>query len=95
MSQLGVLALEGEEHPIYLGNDPLNRTEYSQEIAQEIDAKIREIVWHCYEKAKNLIRENRPVIDYLVDLLIEKETIDGDTFRQILKDYGSLQVKAG
>lgn len=95
MSQLGVLALEGEEHPIYLGNDPLNRTEYSQEIAQEIDAKIREIVWHCYEKAKNLIRENRPVIDYLVDLLIEKETLDGDTFRQILKDYGSLQVKAG
>lgn len=87
MSELGLLALEGEEHPIFLGNDPVNRSEYSQEIAAKIDSQVRNIAIKCYENAKNIIRENRALIDYLVDLLIEKETLEGDAFRKIVNDF--------
>lgn len=87
MSSLGLLALEGEEHPIFLGNDSVNRTEYSQEIAAKIDEEIRTIVFQCYQNAKQIIIDNRPLIDQLVDLLMEKETIDGNLFRKIVEKY--------
>jgi cell division protease FtsH len=39
------------------------------------------------------VRENRTAIDRLVDLLVEKETIDGDEFRQILAEYTTIPDK--
>jgi cell division protease FtsH len=39
------------------------------------------------------MRENRVVIDRLVDLLIEKETIDGEEFRQIVAEYTEVPDK--
>ena len=40
-----------------------------------------------------MIRDNRAVIDRLVDLLIEKETIDGEEFRQIVAEYTVVPEK--
>ncbi len=87
MSELGLFALEEEEHPVFLGNEQMNRSEYSQEIASKIDTQVRLMAIKCYENAKNIIRENRALIDYLVDLLIEKETIEGHSFRKIVNDF--------
>ena len=87
MSDLGPLALEGTEQPVFLGGEYQNRSEYSQEIATKIDQQVRTIVLGCYENAKQIIRDNRPLVDYLVDVLIEKETIDGDAFRAIIDKY--------
>jgi cell division protease FtsH len=39
------------------------------------------------------MRENRVVIDRLVELLIEKETIDGEEFRQIVAEYADVPEK--
>lgn len=71
----------------------MTRSEYSEEIASRIDAQVRAIVEHCYEEACRIIRENRLVIDRLADLLIEKETIDGDEFRQIVSEYAEVPEK--
>jgi cell division protease FtsH len=54
---------------------------------------VRTIVEHCYNEARRIIRENRTVIDRLVDLLIEKETIDGEEFRQIVAEYAEVPEK--
>jgi cell division protease FtsH len=91
MSELGPIALEGDEQPIFLGNDTVNRSEYSQEIAEKIDLQIQKIVSQCYENAKKIITDNRALIDNLVDQLIEKETIDGDVFRQVVAIYSQKQ----
>jgi cell division protease FtsH len=87
MSTLGPVSLESQAGEVFLGRDWMTRSEYSEEIAAQIDAQVRSIVEHCYDEALRLIRENRSVIDRLVDLLIEKETIDGDEFRQIVAEY--------
>ena len=91
MSELGPIALEGEEQPIFLGNDTINRSEYSQEIAEKIDLQIQGIVSQCYDNAKKIITNNRALIDNLVDQLIEKESIDGDVFREIVTNYSQKQ----
>lgn len=93
MSDLGPLSLEIQQSEVFLGRDLMTRSEYSDEIASRIDAQVRTIVEHCYEHACHLMRDHRVVIDRLVDLLIEKETIDGDEFRQIVAEYAQVPEK--
>ena len=93
MSELGPLSLEGQQNEVFLGRDLMTRSEYSDEIASRIDGQVRVIVEDCYQDACRIIQENRGVIDRLVDLLIEKETIDGDEFRQIVAEYAEVPEK--
>ncbi|MGL6342954.1 MAG: ATP-dependent zinc metalloprotease FtsH [Waterburya sp.] len=90
MSDLGTLALEGQEQPIFLGNDSAARNEYSEEVASQIDVRIRNIASDCYEKAKSIISANRLAVDRIVDILIEKETIDGKEFRELLAKFSPV-----
>jgi cell division protease FtsH len=93
MSDLGPLSLESQTGEVFLGRDWMSRSEYSEEIACRIDAQVRELIKHAYEEAIRIMRENRTVIDRLVDLLIEKETIDGEEFRQIVAEYAVVPEK--
>ncbi len=93
MSDLGPLSLESQQGEVFLGGGWMTRSEYSEEIASRIDAQVRSIVEHCLEDTRRIIRENREVIDRLVDLLVEKETIDGDEFRQIVAEYTVVPEK--
>jgi cell division protease FtsH len=93
MSDLGPLSLESQTGEVFLGRDWMTRSEYSEAIAARIDAQVRTIVEECYENAKRIMRENRTLMDRLVDLLIEKETIDGEEFRQIVAEYTVVPEK--
>ncbi|MBD2530439.1 ATP-dependent metallopeptidase FtsH/Yme1/Tma family protein [Nostoc flagelliforme FACHB-838] len=93
MSNLGPLSLESQQGEVFLGRDWTTRSEYSESIASRIDAQVREIVEQCYDHAKKIIRDHRTVTDRLVDLLIEKETIDGEEFRQIVAEYAEVPEK--
>ncbi|MBW4555416.1 MAG: ATP-dependent zinc metalloprotease FtsH2 [Trichormus sp. ATA11-4-KO1] len=94
MSDLGPLSLESQQGEVFLGRDWTTRSEYSESIASRIDAQVREIVEQCYDNAKKIMRDHRTVCDRLVDLLIEKETIDGEEFRQIVAEYAEVPEKA-
>ncbi|MEH2286975.1 ATP-dependent zinc metalloprotease FtsH2 [Nostoc sp.] len=93
MSDLGPLSLESQQGEVFLGRDWTTRSEYSESIASRIDGQVREIVEQCYDNAKKIIRDHRTVTDRLVDLLIEKETIDGEEFRQIVAEYAEVPEK--
>ncbi|PMB52897.1 cell division protein FtsH [Fischerella thermalis CCMEE 5201] len=93
MSDLGPLSLESQTGEVFLGRDWMTRSEYSEAIAARIDAQVRTIVEECYENARRIMRENRTLMDRLVDLLIEKETIDGEEFRQIVAEYTLVPEK--
>jgi cell division protease FtsH len=87
MSTLGPLSLESQQGEVFLGRDWMSRSEYSDSVATRIDAQVQTIVKACYDQAKQLVIDNREVIDRLVELLIDKETIDGEEFRQIVAEY--------
>lgn len=93
MSDLGPMSLESQEGEVFLGGGLTSRAEYSEVIASRIDEQVRVIVEHCHDDARRIIRDNRVVIDRLVDLLIEKETIDGEEFRQIVAEYTDVPDK--
>ncbi len=86
MSSLGALSLESQSSEVFLGGDWMgNRNEYSEEIAAKIDEQVRLIIGKCHEDSKRILRENREVVDQLVELLVEEETIEGDRFREIVE----------
>jgi len=74
MSEIGPLSLESETSNPFLGRNMASNNEYSDEIAIKIDSQIKKIVDECHAQAIHIIKENRVIIDYLVDILIEKET---------------------
>jgi cell division protease FtsH len=86
MSDLGPLSLESQNQEVFLGRDWGSKSDYSEEIAGKIDAQVREIVINCYVKVKELLQENRTVMERLVDMLAEQETIDGEVFRKIVEE---------
>ncbi|BAZ44385.1 cell division protein [Chondrocystis sp. NIES-4102] len=93
MSDLGPVALGGQGGEVFLGAGLTSRAEYSEEVASRIDDQIRQIAEHGHQLARKIVRENREVIDRLVDLLIEKETIDGDELKQIVSEYAEVPEK--
>ncbi|MEL6138818.1 MAG: ATP-dependent zinc metalloprotease FtsH2 [Cyanobacteria bacterium J06628_6] len=93
MSDLGPLSLESQQGEVFLGGNWMSRSEYSEQIAKRIDSQVRSIVNDCYEETTRIVSESREVMDRLVDLLIEKETIDGDELRQIVAEYTAVPEK--
>ncbi|BAY82621.1 ATP-dependent metalloprotease FtsH [Calothrix parasitica NIES-267] len=94
MSDLGPVSLESQQGEVFLGRDWTTRSEYSESIAARIDSQVREIVDEQYQATLQMMRDHRSLMDRLVDLLIEKETIDGDEFRQIVSEYAEVPEKA-
>jgi cell division protease FtsH len=94
MSDMGLVALESAGNEVFLGRGLMPRQEYSEEVATQIDRQVRDIATHCYHEARRLIRENRSLVDRLVDVLLDKETIEGDEFRQIVAEFTGQHPKA-
>ncbi|NMF83949.1 ATP-dependent zinc metalloprotease FtsH [Nodosilinea sp. P-1105] len=99
MSDLGPVALESMDNQVFLGRNLMPRSEVSEEMASKIDDQVRTIALTCLSRARQILRDNRPLMDHLVDLLLERETIDGEEFRQIVGEYTEIPekflVKAG
>ncbi len=93
MSNLGPLSLESSGGEVFLGGGLMNRAEYSEEVATRIDAQVRELAEQGHQIARQIVRDHREVVDRLVELLIEKETIDGEEFRQIVAEYAEVPEK--
>ena len=51
--------------------------------AAEIDHEVMDLLKECYEKAKDLLRGNRDIMDRIAYFLSEKETITGKQFMEI------------
>jgi cell division protease FtsH len=90
MSTLGPLSLENQNPEVFLGRDWMNKSEYSEEIAAKIDAQVREIIHSSYQTAKSILEQNRVVLERLVDLLSDQETIEGELFRKLVAEHAQV-----
>lgn len=57
----------------------------SDETAAEVDREVMKVLEESYEKAKQLLNEHREALDKIAAYLIEKETITGKEFMEILE----------
>ena len=78
----GVMGLESVESR-YLDGRPVATCAPETEALR--DKEVKKILDECYAKAKNLLIDNRHVMETLADHLFEKENITGDEFLELLK----------
>ena len=93
MSELGPLSLEAGNQEVFLGRDLMTRSDVSDSITNQIDEQVRSIVESCYRDTVDLLADQRDCMDRLVELLIEKETLDGDDFRDVVAEFVSIPEK--
>ena len=67
--------------------------EYNEAISDRIDVEVCNIINHCEEVAKEIILNNRVVIDLAVEKLLDAETISGEEFRELVESYTVLPKK--
>lgn len=80
--KFGLVGLATVESQYLEGRAELN---CSDTTAAEIDSEVVAILKESYEKAKEMLSENRQVMDKLAEYLIEKETITGKEFMEIFR----------
>ncbi|CAL5218721.1 g434 [Coccomyxa viridis] len=66
------------------------RNSTSESLQRRIDEAVKKIADEAYTLALKHVRENREAIDKIVELLQEKETIDGKEFRAILSEFTTI-----
>lgn len=86
-SKLGTIFL-GSSEEVFLGRDYQTKTEYSEAMATEIDEEIKKIVDAQYAIALKTIKENKVVIEKMVEILYERETIYSDEIEKLIDEFG-------
>lgn len=88
--EFGLMALETVENQYLDGRRVLNCADAT---AAQIDQVVKETLKKCYEQAKQLLSENREVMDHLAEFLIKEETITGKEFMEIFHKYRLEQME--
>ncbi len=88
--EFGLMALETVENQYLDGRKVLNCADAT---AAQIDQVVKETLKKCYEQAKQMLSENREVMDRLAEFLIKEETITGKEFMEIFHKYRLEQME--
>jgi len=82
--RLGPVTLGRQQGNMFLGRDIAAERDFSEETAAAIDDEVRNLVDQAYRRAKNVLVNNRQVLDRLAQSLVDKETVDAEELQQML-----------
>ncbi|PID20422.1 cell division protein FtsH [Sporosarcina sp. P3] len=74
---------------VFLGRDFNSEQNYSEAIAYEIDSEMQTIIKEQYERTRQILTENRDLLNLIATTLLEVETLDAEQINH-LKDHGTL-----
>ena len=83
--KLGMVQYGENNEYVFLGREMIRSKDYSERIAQEIDAEVKLIIDNGYRTAKEIIDANRDKLELIANSLLEFETLDGDQVTEIVR----------
>ena len=89
---LGVVNYDGHRQPSFIENPfARERGNYAEETALKIDTEIKRILTEAHDKARQILRDHREILDRLSARLLEKEVIEADELKAIMSvDSGPM-----
>ena len=98
-NEMGLMTYGQKEELIFLGREISEQRDYSEAIAEKIDAEVRKLVDESYKITKKLLTKYRKELDAVAQKLLEVETLSRDEFERIFpppfpKKSGTPQVIA-
>lgn len=92
MSALGPVIYGEQKREVFLGRDMGHMRNFSEEIAAKIDSEIRHFITTAYDRAREVLTKNRPLLEKLAKVLLEKETLSQEEFNALV-DGKEMPVK--
>jgi len=91
-SKLGPSVWQDENDEVFLGRDMTRSKTFSEETSRAIDNEIKNIIFNSYNKAKDLLKENKKRLELMATYLFNNENISGDLFKELMnKDIDDLE----
>ena len=96
-SELGPIVYGKKDEMVFLGKEFTEQRDYSESVAEKIDIEVKELVSNAYQRALDILKERRDVLEVLAEKLLEQETVDKKELDEIFpiptpKD-GGMPVK--
>lgn len=89
MSDLGPVQFEHPDSSVFLGRDYNKIRNFSTEVANEIDREVRKIINGQYEVAKQILIENKQLLDLIANTLVEHETLTKEQIDHLV-EFGKM-----
>ncbi|MFR0880039.1 MAG: ATP-dependent zinc metalloprotease FtsH [Oscillospiraceae bacterium] len=83
--KLGPMVYGNDQNEVFLGRDFSSGRNYSENVAAEIDAEMREIIEDCYQKCIDILKEHIDQLHFLARYLMKYEKIDDKDFAALMK----------
>lgn len=90
---IGLINYGSEGDEVFIGRDFAQTKGYSEEIAGVIDKEVKKIIDECYEKARNILKDNVNVLESCAKLLLEKEKIGREEFESLFPADAAVQLE--
>ena len=75
-SELGPMVYGKKDEMVFLGKEFTEQRDYSESVAEKIDIEVKELVSSAYQRALDILKEHRDVLEVLAEKLLEQETVD-------------------
>ncbi len=76
----------------YLGRDAASLLHVSQDVLTSVDGEIRTFIEEAERRAEKILRANRVLVDHIVEMLVERETLSGDDVEPMLSLVKPLAI---
>ncbi len=83
--KMGAMTYGKSQEHVFMGRDFGHTRDFSEEIAAELDKEVKHIIDSRYEYAKELLTQNRDLLDSITRELLEHETLDNDDVTKIIE----------
>ena len=85
MSKLGPVQYEKPTGSVFLGRDYMSDKNFSDQVALEIDNEVRSIIESCYDRAKQVLKENELLVHLVASHLMEIETLTKEDIYELVE----------
>ncbi|ALX66302.1 ATP-dependent zinc metalloprotease FtsH [Microbacterium sp. XT11] len=89
-TEVGPVKLGSEGGDMFVARDMGRGREYSEKVAERVDAEVRALIEQAHNEAYQVISENREILDRLALALLEEETLDHNRIAEIFQDVKKL-----
>ncbi|WP_308467357.1 ATP-dependent zinc metalloprotease FtsH [Rathayibacter soli] len=89
-ADVGAVKLGQSSGEMFLGRDMGHSRDYSEEIAQRVDAEVRALIEKAHDEAWEVLNANRDILDKLARELLEHETLDHNQIAEIFTEVKKL-----
>lgn len=90
---IGAVKLGTNSSEPFLGRDLSHQRDYSENLAAVVDSEIRKLIDNAHQEAFDILEANRTILDELVVVLLEKETILKDEIEEVFKNVKSVKPR--